>query len=199
MQTMQHISTPALNTPTTGYESRRIIGRKKFHVLHQEVEIGATVEAVWAEVAGNFVKSGEIAASIYESRCLSGELTQGLGAERFLDFDFQGTRVKAKERIVDYRDCGDMREFTYDVYESKGSPLTVKVYITWVVRKAMNGKTYLGTAFIFRANISFLTGIIGQQLAKSESLRTGLLTYKHFIETGEKRVSDEKLNEIYPI
>ncbi len=195
---MQPEQTPKLNTPATGYENRRIISGQKFHVLHQEMDIDATVDTVWNEVAGNFVNSGEIAASINTSRCLSGDLTSGLGAERFLDFDFQGTRVQAKERIVEYRDCGDNREFTYDVYESKGSPLTVKVYSTWIVRKSDDGKTYLGTAFIFRANIAFLTGIIGQQLAKSGSLRTGLLAYKHYLETGEKRLDSAKLNERYP-
>ena len=195
---MQQAHIPTLNTPATGYENRRIISGQKFHVLHQEVEIDAAVDAVWDEVAGNFVNSGEIAASINASRCLSGDLTQGLGAERFLDFDFQGTQVQAKERIVEYRQCGDTRDFTYDVYESKGSPLTVKVYSTWIVRKSEEGKTYLGTAFIFRAKIAFLTGMIGQQLAKSGSLRTGLLAYKHYLETGEKRLDSAKLNERYP-
>ena len=196
---MQNANIPALNTPATGYENRRIIAGQKFHVLHQEVEINASVDAVWDEVAGNFVNSGEIAASINASRCLTGDLTTGVGAERFLDFDFQGTRVQAKERIVAYRACGDNREFTYDVYDSKGSPLTVKVYSTWIVRKSEDGKTYLGTAFIFRANLAFLTGLIGRQLAKSGSLRTGLLAYKHYLETGEKRVDSAKLNERYPV
>lgn len=196
---MSMTNTPPLNTPTTGYASRRIIDQKKFHVLHHELEIDASVDAVWNEVAGNFVNSVDIAESVIASHCLSGDLTKGLGTERLLHFNFDGTEVEAKERIVDYRDGGDIREFTYDVYESKGSPLTVKVYNTWTVRSGGNGKTLLGTAFVFRPNLAFLTGIIGKQIAKSGSLRTGLLAYKHYLETGEKRVEGEKLNALYPV
>lgn len=196
---MTHPDTPTLNTPTTGYENRRIIGGKTYHVLHQELEINASVDAVWDEVAGNFVNSVEIAESVIDSRCLSGDLKKGLGTERLLHFKFDGKEVEAKERIVDYRDAGDIREFTYDVYASKGSPLTVKVYNTWTVRKNGDGKTMLGTAFTFRAKLAFMNSIIGKQLARSGSLRTGLLAYKHYLETGEKRVEAAKLNSLYSL
>ncbi|MFK7948921.1 MAG: hypothetical protein AB8G11_15110 [Saprospiraceae bacterium] len=187
-----------VNASNGGYESRRIIDNKKFHVLYEEVVIDKTVDEVWNEVSGNFVNSERIAHSINESRCLSGNLTTGIGAERYLNINFQGRTIEVKERIIDFQECGNHREFTYDVYESKGSPLNVKTYNTWIVREGDDGKTYLGTVFIFRANIGILTGLLGKQLVKSGSLRNGVLTYKHFLETGEKKVVAEKLNELYP-
>lgn len=196
---MKKVNTQNLIFSNSHFENRRIINGKKFHVLHQEVCIDKTIDEVWAEVAGNFVHSGEIAASINSSRCLSGDITQGLGTERYLNINFQGKNLEVKERIIDFRDTGDHREFTYDVYESKGTPLNIKTYNTWIIRKDTDGKTYLGTVFIFRASLPFLNGILGKSLSKSGSLRTGLLAYKHYLETGEKKVTDKKLNELYPL
>ena len=188
----------ALNSPGTGYESRRILEGKTFHVLSEEVAIDATIDEVWEEVSGNFVNGAEIAHSLNASYGISGELTEGLGAERFLDINFQGQRIEAKERIIDFRDCGDVREFTYVVYEAKGSPISIKTYNTWYVRHGEDEGTHLGNVFIFRANIPFLTGLVGKKLAQSGSIRAGLLTYKHYLETGEKKVDQETLMGLYP-
>jgi hypothetical protein len=186
-----------LNSDNGGFESRRIINKKKFHVLYEEVTIDKSINEVWNEVAGNFINVGEIAKSINSSHCESGDITEGLGAARYCSIDFQGKTVEIKERIIDFRDCGDNREFTYDVYETKGFP--AKVYNTWVVRKGEDGKTYLGTVFIFRANLAFMTGMMGRKLTKLGGLRNGILAYKHYLETGEKNVDPKKLNELYSL
>jgi hypothetical protein len=191
-------NTPRLNTPSTGYESRRIIGGKTFRVLSDEVVIEKSIDDVWNEVSGNFVNGAEIAASLNSSYGLSGDLTEGLGAKRYLNIDFSGQTIEAKERIIDFRDAGDIREFTYEVYETNGTPLTLTTYNTWSVRKRSDGKTCLGSVFIFRAKPAFLTGIVGKKFAQSGSIRNGLLTYKHYLETGEKKVSASRLNELYP-
>lgn len=196
---MRKVHAESLVFSNSHFENRRIINGKKFHVLHQEVCINKTIDEVWDEVAGNFVHSGKIADSINSSRCLSGDLTQGLGTERYLNINFQGKNIEVKERIIDFRGSGDNREFTYDVYETKGAPLNIKTYNTWIVRKGMDGKTYLGTVFIFRASLSILNGLLGKNLKKSGSLRNGLLCYKHFLETGEKKVAEKKLNQLYPL
>ena len=181
------------DTPETGYNARRTIDGRTFHVLSEEVEIDATLDEVWAEVSGNFVNGAEIAASLNASYCLTGDLTEGLGAERFLDIDFQGKRVEAKERIVDFREDGNLRELTYEVYETKGAPIGLKTYNTWYVRPSSDDRTYLGNVFIFRANFFFLTRFVGKMLTKSGSIKIGLLTYKHYLETGEKKVSQADL------
>ncbi|MFK7948920.1 MAG: hypothetical protein AB8G11_15105 [Saprospiraceae bacterium] len=190
-----NVTAQNINPSNGGYENRRIINKKKFHVLYEEVAIDKTVDEVWNEVAGNFVNVSEIVKSVKSSEGISGNLTTGLGATRQCELDFQGKTVELKEQIIDFKECGDYRAFTYDVYESKGFP--AKTYNTWVVRKGEDGKTYLGTVFIFRANIGIATGIMEKQLKKT-GLRTGILSYKHYLETGEKKVSAEKLEELYP-
>ena len=153
----------------------------------------------WNEVAGNFTKGGDIAQSINYSQGLSGEITSGLGAERLLNINFQGKTIEVKERIVDFKEEDDLKEFTYAVYETKGAPLNIKTYNTWSVRKNENGKVYLGNLFVFRAKPAFLTGLVSKKLKQSGSIRTGLLTYKHYLETGQKKIDTEQLNDLYPI
>lgn len=185
-----------LNPTNGGYESKRIINGKKFRVLYTEVAIDKTVDEVWNEVAGNFMNIGEIVKGVNYTRCLSGDTTEGLGAARYCNLDAQGKTIEIKERIIEYDDCGDHREFTYDVYESKGFP--AKTYSTWIVRKGDDGKTYLATVFIFRANFAPLTGVIANKLSK-DGFRDGVLAYKHYLETGEKKVDGKTLNELYPL
>ncbi len=192
------IAKVAMNTPQTGYENRRTIGGKTFHVLSDEVEIKATVDDVWAEVAGNFINGAQIAESLNASTPIGDAPTQGLGAERLLDINFEGKRIEAKERIIDFRGEKDVREFTYEVYETKGAPIGLKSYNTWYVRRGQDEKTYLGNVFIFRANFFLLTGLVGKLLARSGSITGGLLTYKHYLETGEKKVSTDLLLKKYP-
>ncbi|MFK7972325.1 MAG: hypothetical protein AB8F95_18285 [Bacteroidia bacterium] len=184
-----------LSSSNGGYENRRTIDKKKYHVLYEEVAIDKTVDEVWNEVAGNFMSIADIIQSVNYSRCLTGDTTQGVGAARYCELDFQGKTVELKERIIEFKDSGDHREFTYHVYESKGFPASV--YNTWVVRKGDDGKTYLGTVFIFRAKPGILTGMMEKKLKKT-GLRDGILGYKHYLETGEKKVDAKKLKALYP-
>ncbi len=176
-----------------------LLNNKKFRLLYEEIEIDNTIDAIWKEVAGNFVNGGEIAHSINYSKGLTGDLTSGLGAERLLNINFQGKTLEVKERIVHVTEEDNFKKFTYDVYETKGSPLNIKTYNTWSVRKSDNGKVYLGNLFVIRAKPAFLTGLVSKKLKQSGSIRTGLLSYKHYLETGQKRVEAERLNDLYPI
>lgn len=176
-----------------------LLNNKKFRLLYEEVEIDKTIDAIWKEVAGNFVNGGEIAKSINYSKGLTGALTQGLGAERLLNINFQGKTLEVKERIVDFKEGDNLKRFTYDVYETKGAPLNIKTYNIWSVHKRENGKVYLGNLFVLRAKPAFLSGWVSKKLKQSGSIRTGLLTYKHYLETGQKKMDAERLNELYPI
>ena len=189
-------SVAQLDNAKWGNETRRIVNGKQFRVLFDEVVINKTVDEVWNDVAGNFTTIGEITKSINFTRSLSGDTLSGLGAARLCNINIQGKTIEIKERIIDYKECGDHREFTYDVYESTGGP--VKTYATWSVRKGEDGKTYLRSAFIFRANFGPITGLVERQLKKA-GLRAGVLVYKHYLETGEKNVDAKRLLEMYPI
>lgn len=190
-----NITAQNINSTNGGYETKRIVNKKKFRVIYDEVSIEKTVDEVWNEVALNFIYIDQVAKGVNFTKCLSGDIINGVGTKRLCNLDFQGKTIEIKEEIIDYKECGDHREFTYDVYEAPDVPL--KTYATWVVRKGKDGKTYLGSAFIFRANVGFLTGAVENKLRK-RGLRAGVLAYKHYLETGEGNVDPEKLIELYP-
>lgn len=191
-----NVAAQNINPENGGYDTKRIVNGKKFRVLYNEVAIDKTVDEVWNEIALNFINIDQIVKDVNFTRCLSGGITSGLGTKRLCNLNFQGKTIEIKEEIIEYRDCGDHREFTYDVYEAPDIPL--KNYVTWLVRKGDDGKTYLGSAFIFRANIGFLTGAAAKKLKKG-GLEAGVLAFKHYLETGEKKVDPEKLIELYPM
>lgn len=184
------------NSSGWGNETRKIIDGKKYRVLHSEVAIDKTVEQVWNEIAMNFITIDQVVKDVISTNCLSGDITYGLGTKRLCVLDFNGDTIKIKEEIIDFKECGDYRELTYFVYDSPDIPL--KNYATWSVRKGKDGKTYLGSTFIFRANFAPLTGLVEKKLKKG-NLRVGVLAYKHFLETGEKNIDSDKLNELYPL
>ncbi len=190
------IHAQSLNGTNGGFPEKEVIDGKKFRVVYYEHVINKSPEEVWAEVADNFIEVGKVAKAITESHCESGDLTEGLGAKRFCAIDFGKRKVEVKEEVVDYQITDRRKEFTYYVYDSKGFP--AKVYNTWVVRKGADGKTYLGTAFKMRANISMMTGMLVKQLQKQGGVRNGVLAYKHFLETGEGNVDPKELALIYP-
>jgi hypothetical protein len=183
------------NSTDWGNETRKIIDGKKYRVLYSEIAIDKTIEQVWHQVAMNFINIDQVVKDVISTNCLSGDTTFGLGTKRLCVLKFNGDTTEIKEEIIDFKECGDYREFTYYVYESPDIP--IKNYATWVVRKGKDGKTYLGSRFMFRANFPPLTGLIEKKLKKG-ALRVGVLAYKHFLETGKKNIDSDKLNELYP-
>lgn len=185
-----------LNSTNGGYEKTTEINGKKFQVAYYEYEIDKSMEEIWQEVAGNFVNIGEIHTSINESYCESGDTTQGVGAARYCSIDFSGKEVQIKERITDLDESEERKEFTYDVYDSKGFP--AKVYNTWVVRKGGDGKVYLGNVFTLRGKPAFMSKMMMKKLDNLNGLRNSVLGYKHYLETGQKKVDPEVFDKLYP-
>jgi len=186
----------SLNSINGGFAKKEKINGKKFRVIYYEHAIDKTPEEVWAEVSGNYIHVDKVVASITEAHCESGDITEGLGAKRFCAIDFGKRKVEVKEEVIDFNNSSnDRKEFTYQVYESKGFP--AKVYNTWIVRKGEDGKTYLGTAFKLRANFALLTGMMARQLKKQGGVKSGVLSYKHYLETGERNVDAKKLMALY--
>lgn len=185
-----------LNSTNGGYARTRIINGKKFRVMYYEYEVNKTPDEVWAEVSGNFVNIGKIAKSVDESSCESGDTKEGLGASRYCKINFAGKTVEIKERITDFKEGAKRKEYTYDVYESKGFP--AKVYNTWVVRVGDDGKTYLGNTFIFRGKPALMGGMIERKMRKMKAVRNTVINYKHYLETGEKKADPAKFDTLYP-
>ena len=190
------LSAQNMTATNGGYDKKIKIDGKKYRVMYYEYEIDESVDNVWAEVSGNFMNVADIVGSVTESSCESGDVTSGLGAKRYCELDFQGKTLKIKEEIIDVKETDNRKEFTYDVYEAKGFP--AKVFNTWVVRKGEDGKTYLGTAFIFRPKFPFMGRMMARKLKKSGGVRTGVLAYKHFFEEGQSQADSEALAKLYP-
>lgn len=185
-----------LNDTNGGYESTRTIDGKKYRVAYYEYQVDKTMNEVWDEISGNFINVGEVHKSINESYCESGDTTEGVGAARFCSIDFSGKEIQIKERITDVQESEDRKEFTYEVYESKGFP--AKVFNTWVVRKDEQGKVYLGNVFVLRGKPAMMSKMMMKKIDKLDGLRNAVLGYKHYLETGEKKVDPVRFAELYP-
>ena len=164
--------------------------------MYYEHVVDKSPEEVWAEVATNYINVANVSKAITGSHCESEGITSGLGAKRYCAIDFGKKKVEVKEEVIDYKVSDKRKEFTYKVYDSKGFP--AKVYNTWVVRVGDDGKTYLGTAFTMRANMAMMTGMMAKQLLKQGGVKNGVLSYKHYLETGEGNVESTKLAQLYP-
>ena len=140
--------------------------------------------------------SSTLVKSINESHCESGDIKEGLGAARYCSIDFSGKEVQIKERITEVKESENRKEFTYDVYESKGLP--AKVYNTWIVRKESDGKVYLGNVFIMRGKPAMMSKMMIKKLKKLGGIRNSVLGYKHYLETGEKNADPERFDALYP-
>ena len=72
------------------------------------------------------------------------------------------------------------------------------MYNTWVVRVGDAGKIYLENAFFMRGKPSLMTGMMAKKLAKLGGVRNAVLAYKHYLETGERKVDPELFEALYP-
>ncbi len=181
------------STPTNQVPDWVTVDGKRFRAVSYETLVDANIDSVWAELAGNYVNIDQVSAPITASYGLAGEPEIGPGAARHCDIDFNGRAVAVKERIIDWIDRPDHKEYTYDVYESVGFP--AKVFNTWVVRVGPDGKTYLRNVFYFRMKPAILTRPSTGKLRTAA--RNGVLGYKHFLETGEGNVHPSVLVEQY--
>lgn len=157
----------------------RVDGRR-YHVITNSVTVDAGIDAVWAEVAGNFPHVHRVQPGITDSYTVPGHPQEGPGAARHCDLDFAGRKVAIKERITDWIDTPGHKEFTYDVYESKGFP--AKVYNTWRVTALGAGRAELTAMFVMRMRPPFLTRFMLGTIRRSSC--GSLLAYKRFLETG---------------
>ena len=154
-----------------------------------ETEIDADIDTVWAELADNYVNIHQIQAPITASYGLTNEPETGPGAVRHCDINFNGRKVAIKERITDWIDRPDHKEYTYDVYETKGFP--ARVFNTWRVRVGSDGKTYLANVFYYRMQPAVMTRFMTGQMRRAA--RNGVLGYKHFLETGQRKTDHKEI------
>ncbi len=167
------------STPTRDVAKWVKVGGTRYRAVSFESEVDADIETVWKELAGNYVNVERVHESITASYGLPGEPETGPGAVRHCDIDFQGRKVSIKERIVDWVELPDHREYTYDVYETVGFP--ARVFNTWRLRVGDDGRTYLGNVFYFMMKPAIMTRPMTGRM--SDAARNGVLGYKRFFES----------------
>ena len=167
----------------------------RYRAVAFETSVDADIDTVWAEVAGNYVGVVSVQPAIVASYGLPGEPEVGPGADRHCDIDFNGRDVAIKERIIDWIDEPAYKEYTYDVYESKGFP--ARVFNTWSVRRGSDGKTYLRNVFYFRMKPFVMTYFSVGQI--KGAARGGVLGYKYFLETGRAASSSGRHRTVHGI
>lgn len=178
--------------PTTSLPKWVTYQSTRFRVVSYETAVQTSIDDAWAELGGNWLEISKVQKAIVKSYGLPGPQT-GTGAARHCDIDFNGKPVVVKERIIDWIDTPDHKEYTYDVYESTGFP--AKVYNTWSLRKGQDGRTYLRNVFFYRMRPAIMTRPMAGQIFTAT--RGGALGYKHVLETGERLVDPKALTARY--
>ncbi len=165
----------------------------RYRAIVFETEVEASIDDVWAVLHDGYVDIQDTHAPVKASYGLPGEPETGLGAVRHCDLDFRGRDVAIKERIIDLIDRPGHKEYTYDVYESKGFP--ARVFNTWRVRIGAGGETLLANVFFYRMRPAVLTRPMTGQIRGAA--RGGVLAYKHYLETGERRLAVDEIQRRY--
>lgn len=166
----------------------------RFRAVSFEIAVQTGIDQAWAEVAGNYVDVAQVHKQIVKSYALPGQPETGPGAARHCDIDFNGRPVAIKERIIDWVDTPDHKEYTYDVYESHGFP--AKVLNTWSIRIGPDGRTYLRNIFFYRMRPPIMTRLMVGRI--HGAVRGTVLGYKHLLETGERQIDPTTLTARYP-
>ncbi|MGI9542449.1 MAG: hypothetical protein ACR2MX_04270, partial [Cyclobacteriaceae bacterium] len=112
---------------------------------------------------------------------------------RYCDINFKKREIKVKEKIVDWQIADQKKEYMYDVYEFENFPMK-KMYNVWGVREE-NGEVFLYNKVFYKMKPGMMTGLMRGQMKKVA--RDGVLSYKHYVETGEGNVASKVLREKY--
>ena len=152
-----------------------------------EIKVDATPEKVWNALSqyGNvatFHPGVELSVHGQDSKdeaCL--------GAVRTCEVLDGKREVTLVERITEFEEG---KFYRYEVFEWKNFPLKV-MFFAFAIRTNIKGTTILSIVNNYRLNPGFITGLMKWKIKKLQ--RNILIGYKHYIETGEKKVPIKKL------
>jgi len=163
----------------------------KLKNIHAEVSINVTPEQMW-KVLSRYGDVSQFHGGVRESHP-EGESTPAasLGCERVCNIVDMGLQIQLKERIVDYVEGVS---YAYDVYEWKNFPVQAMRF-GFALREISPNSTTLVLDIDYRAKPAWLTPLLAPKMKKLA--RDILLGYKHFAETGEKRVPLKALKQRY--
>lgn len=163
----------------------------KLKKIRQKMTINVTPERMW-EILSQYGDVSQFHAGVMESHKEPGsENFATPGCERVCHIIDMGLHITLKERIIEYNE-GD--SYTYEVYEWKNFPLRKMLFGFQILR---TDKPYVVLAIniAYKAKPAFLTPLLAGKMRRLAG--DVLLGYKHFAETGERRVPIKQLKTRY--
>ena len=171
--------------------AQQIIDGEEMEVLENEVIVQNSHEAVWNALS-SYGNVSSFNTTIDDSIMLNGtKEAASLGAEREIQIPDGINNIINKERIVTFVDGV---YYTYEVYQSENFP-TKKMHVTYGVRLDHKGRTVLFSKIFYKLNNGFVTNLFKRKLKKANF--DSLLSYKYYIETGEKNTDIKILRKRY--
>jgi len=163
----------------------------KLKKIHTEMEIDTTPQRMW-EILSQYGDVDQFHAGVRESHA-DGESanTASLGCERVCHIIDMGLQIVLKERIIEYVEG---KSYKYEVYEWKNFPLR-KMLFGFCILDTDSRSTRLAIDIEYRAKPSLLTPMLAPKMRKLAN--DVLLGYKHYAETGERRVPIKQLHRRY--
>lgn len=163
----------------------------KLKNIHEEIVINTTPARMW-EVLSQYGDVSNFHAGVVESSRVDGsENIAAPGCERVCNIVDMGLKIVLKERIVNYVEG---EGYQYEVYEWKNFPLRKMLFGFKIIEGAQD-KTRLRIDIDYQAKPAFLTYLMAGKMRKL--VKDVLLGYKHYTETGQKRVPIKALRKIY--
>lgn len=163
----------------------------KLRNVHQEIAINTTPDKMWS-VLSQYGDVSSFHAGVMESCKLEGsENSASSGCERICNLVDMGLNIMLKERIINYVEG---KGYQYEVYEWKNFPVQ-KMLFSFAIKEGQSGKSVLRIDIDYKARPAFLTPLMIGKMKKL--MKDVLLGYKHYAETGEKRVPIKALRKIY--
>lgn len=163
----------------------------KLKKIHHEIQVKISPEKMW-EILSQYGDVSQFHGGVVESYKESGsENRASLGCERVCHIVDMGLKITLKERITDYQEG---QSYRYEVYEWKNFPIR-KMFFGFTILGTTPGYTTLGIDIEYRAKPAFLTLLMAGKMRNLA--RDVLLGYKHYMETGQKRVPIKELKRKY--
>ena len=159
--------------------------------IHEEITIKTSPERMWS-VLSRYGDVSDFHAGVSRSYSVDGsENKASLGCERVCNIVDMGMHITLKERITDFVDG---KSYRYEVYEWKNFPIQ-QMFFAFTILRSTPTHTVLGIDIEYRAKPAFLTWLMSGKVRRLS--RDVLLGYKHYAETGEKRIPLTNLKRQY--
>jgi len=163
----------------------------KLKNIHDEISIKATPEKMW-EILSEYGEVSDFHAGVKESYHAEGNSNAAsLGCERVCHIVDMGLNIVLKERIINYVEG---KGYQYEVYEWKNFPLR-KMLFGFTIKEGSQKNTILRIDLDYNAKPAFLTPLMAGKMRRL--VKDVLLGYKHYTETGQKRIPIKTLRKKY--